>query len=935
VFGTSLQAQIHYWTGWADDDWTNPNNWAFGENQPALSVPGPFDEANVREIDDPPDTFSGDARIPSGETVEIFRLEWRSGSFVSANPVSLTVEGTLKTENGAAFGNFSTACSLNIPTGGLVDLSPDGFLWLAQNWRDDVPGDGRAQLAADNGGANLNVSGGTFKAHTLQVGWGDDHFDTSPATPYINVRVSNGGLIELTGNGTFGLNINNGIVENKSQFFVDVQGTDASGGLIQIEGDRRQKLGEYQNAGWVGNSVGGFLAVDFNATRAGWTTIAPSDVGPEPGCPDETLYWTGWDDNNWVNPANWACGDNTAANAVPGSAEQANLRQIDSAPDVFDGLAVIPAGEVVRIDRLEWRSGSFVGPDPVGLTVEGVLNMGSGAFGQFSIAATMTIPEGGAVNVDDTLWFAQNWPEMDAQSAQAAANGGANINVDGGTLTANTLQVAPFDDHFDTFPATPYINVRVTNGGLIELRGDGTFGLNMDTANPAELDASESHFFVDVSDGLLQVEGDKRAILNQYRNLGWLGNSVDGELFIDFDDTRAGWTTVSPSDDAPPPGCIDSRFYWTGWADDDWTNPDNWSCSDVRPAGAVPGIDHEANLFEVDNLPDTFNGFARIVAGETVNINRLEWRAGLFVGPNPVGITVEGTLNMPSAAFGNFSIASTMTIPGGGEVNVADTFWLGQNWPDDAQSPAAAANGGTLLDVNGGVFKANTLQVAAFENHFDEAPETPYINVLIRGGGLIELASVGTFGLNMDSSNPATFDTDESHFFVDVNGGLLQIQGDKTGILNDYVSFGWLGSSGGNLEIDFDVTRAGWTTVCQEGACAGPTAVFRRGDHDGSGTVDITDSLNRLGFLFLGTTPSNCQDASDFDNSGAIDISDSLNELTFLFLGTVVPPPPGVTFCGPDPTEVLPGGGELPEQPVISLGCDEYPDPARPEAACP
>ena len=120
--------------------------------------------------------------------------------------------------------------------------------------------------------------------------------------------------------------------------------------------------------------------------------------------------------------------------------------------------------------------------------------------------------------------------------------------------------------------------------------------------------------------------------------------------------------------------------------------------------------------------------------------------------------------------------------------------------------------------------------------------------------------------------------------------------------------------------------------VC--GGAGGP--VFRRGDHDGSGIVDITDSLNRLNFLFFGTFPSLCQDASDFDNSGIVDLTDSINELTHLFLGTVTPPPPGTMECGPDPTEVIPAGGGLPEQAVLSLGCDQYPDPNNPAAvACP
>jgi hypothetical protein len=106
--------------------------------------------------------------------------------------------------------------------------------------------------------------------------------------------------------------------------------------------------------------------------------------------------------------------------------------------------------------------------------------------------------------------------------------------------------------------------------------------------------------------------------------------------------------------------------------------------------------------------------------------------------------------------------------------------------------------------------------------------------------------------------------------------------------------------------------------------------IFRRGDHDGSGLVDITDPLNLLGFLFLGQTPPICEDASDGDNSGALDISDALNVLGFLFLGSfpLNDTLPGSINCGPDPAfEVdLDGPGGFPDQPPISLGCDIYPN---------
>jgi len=157
---------------------------------------------------------------------------------------------------------------------------------------------------------------------------------------------------------------------------------------------------------------------------------------------------------------------------------------------------------------------------------------------------------------------------------------------------------------------------------------------------------------------------------------------------------------------------LQAQIYWTGWEDSDWTNANNWAVAegeDVFPAEITPGPFDQANLWEVAH-PDTagpFNGSTVIPSGVAVEIFRLEWRCCKFVGPDPVSVTVEGSLTMPSAAFGNFSIASTMTIPEGGVVDVTNTFWLAQNY-DDAQSPDAAANGGANLNVDGGMFFADS-----------------------------------------------------------------------------------------------------------------------------------------------------------------------------------------------------------------------------------
>ena len=120
------------------------------------------------------------------------------------------------------------------------------------------------------------------------------------------------------------------------------------------------------------------------------------------------------------------------------------------------------------------------------------------------------------------------------------------------------------------------------------------------------------------------------------------------------------------------------------------------------------------------------------------------------------------------------------------------------------------------------------------------------------------------------------------------------------------------------------------TTECPMGT------PFRRGDHDGSGLADITDALNLLGFLFLGTTPPICLDASDFDNSGAADITDALILLGHLFLGSPnALPAPGTTVCGLDPDTPQPGIDPIPPQDAVTLGCEQYPSESFPGAACP
>ncbi len=79
-------------------------------------------------------------------------------------------------------------------------------------------------------------------------------------------------------------------------------------------------------------------------------------------------------------------------------------------------------------------------------------------------------------------------------------------------------------------------------------------------------------------------------------------------------------------------------------------------------------------------------------------------------------------------------------------------------------------------------------------------------------------------------------------------------------------------------------------------------ADFRRGDVDDNGTLEITDAVVTLGYLFQGApTALVCPDAADADDNGALELTDPIAVLNYLFLGGSDPPAP-FPGTGPDPT---------------------------------
>ncbi len=100
---------------------------------------------------------------------------------------------------------------------------------------------------------------------------------------------------------------------------------------------------------------------------------------------------------------------------------------------------------------------------------------------------------------------------------------------------------------------------------------------------------------------------------------------------------------------------------------------------------------------------------------------------------------------------------------------------------------------------------------------------------------------------------------------------------------------------------------------CAPGLSSSPTncslnhslsAMFRRGDGNDDGTVNIADGIYILGNLFLMGVPNPllCVDAADANDDGSVNIADVIALLGALFGTSAVPLLPPYPGCGTDPT---------------------------------
>jgi hypothetical protein len=101
------------------------------------------------------------------------------------------------------------------------------------------------------------------------------------------------------------------------------------------------------------------------------------------------------------------------------------------------------------------------------------------------------------------------------------------------------------------------------------------------------------------------------------------------------------------------------------------------------------------------------------------------------------------------------------------------------------------------------------------------------------------------------------------------------------------------------LSAEAPALRAGQVSRIDAAAGAGTgSLIIFRGDCSPDLRVDISDALRVLSFLFISPGPPPCLEACDADGNGTLNITDGIALLSYLFLGGPAPAAPGPQ-CAP------------------------------------
>ncbi len=123
---------------------------------------------------------------------------------------------------------------------------------------------------------------------------------------------------------------------------------------------------------------------------------------------------------------------------------------------------------------------------------------------------------------------------------------------------------------------------------------------------------------------------------------------------------------------------------------------------------------------------------------------------------------------------------------------------------------------------------------------------------------------------------------------LDARGGMVYLRGDETGTLYDAISYP---ATGPGRSYGRCPDGGSWMILEKHTYNRKNCPPFKRGDANGDESVNISDAIGILAFLFsAGST--DCKDALDANDDGAVNIADAVYLLAYLFAEGQPPPPP-------------------------------------------
>ncbi|MCZ6795967.1 MAG: hypothetical protein O7J95_20355 [Planctomycetota bacterium] len=219
-------------------------------------------------------------------------------------------------------------------------------------------------------------------------------------------------------------------------------------------------------------------------------------------------------------------------------------------------------------------------------------------------------------------------------------------------------------------------------------------------------------------------------------------------------------------------------------------------------------------------------------------------------------------------------------------------------------------------ELTGGTFRPQVYQVERGGNVIIEStPETTAAT--LEGSdqwreAYFEIPEIKFLGVNQGPQAAARFVLSGKIFFSRVRYAVIRSCGDEAGVnlLEDCKAApAEVCDNGMDDDGDGDIDCADADCALSP-SCTGVSLV--RGDADANGSINLTDGIVILNFLFLGAAAPACLDAADTDDDGGArpSLTDAVIIFGWLFSGGPPPrepSPSGPTYsaadCGPDATE--------------------------------